>query len=323
MSLRFDHRVPLLLDGPTGTELERRGVDTSRRLWSARAIVESPAILANIHCDYIDAGADIVTVNTFRTNRRAVVGSGLDARDAGRLTREAAAIARRSVERCGRRDVLLAASDAPVEDCYAPALVPTDAELRDEHREHIEMLVEAGCDVVLIETMNTLREAVIAAEVAGEIGHPFIVSVVTDESGERMLSGEPLADVVRALASHAPFAILSNCASPRATARAVALLATLAGASEAAWKFGGYANGGEPDPIVGYRKVRTIPIDEFVASSRSMLEAGAHLTGSCCGTTPAHTRELFRLIEHRRATEPSIDVSCRESAGKEVRNDAE
>ncbi len=62
-------RSGLLLDGATGTELNRRGVDISLPLWSARAILEAPETLRQIHVDYLCAGADIITANTFRTHR--------------------------------------------------------------------------------------------------------------------------------------------------------------------------------------------------------------------------------------------------------------
>ena len=74
----------LLLDGATGTELQRRGVDTSLPLWSARALLEAPATraLRAIHADYIGAGADIITTNTFRAQRRTLTRAGLGERRA-------------------------------------------------------------------------------------------------------------------------------------------------------------------------------------------------------------------------------------------------
>src|SRR5438034_11831000 len=67
----------LLLDGATGTELGRRGADISLPLWSARAIIEAPDILADIHRDYLRAGADLITANTFRTHRRTLAKAGM------------------------------------------------------------------------------------------------------------------------------------------------------------------------------------------------------------------------------------------------------
>ena len=81
---------------------------------------------------------------------------------------------------------------APLEDCYRPDLVPPDDECRAEHTERIHHLTEAGVDLLLIETMNSIREAVIAAKLAISTGLPTLVSFVCDREG-RILSGESVA----------------------------------------------------------------------------------------------------------------------------------
>ena len=289
---------PLLLDGPTGTELQRRGFDTRLPLWSARALIESPELVERIHLEYIEAGADVVTTNSFRTNRRVIERAGLPARKAEELTRRSVELARNAVRRSGRSRVLVAGSDAPVEDCYSPDLVPTDEELRSEHEEHIAWLVDAGCGLILVETMNTLREARIASEAAAASGLPFIVSLVTDPTGELILSGESLREGIEALTRFEPLAILTNCSAPRAVLRATEILAGIK-EEGAGWEFGGYANSGEPDPVLGWEFVHTVPIDRFVASAEAMLSLGARIVGSCCGTTPEYTAALASLITER------------------------
>ncbi len=132
----------LLLDGATGTELNRRGVDTGLPLWSANALTTDTGlnVLRQIHVDYLNAGADVLTANTFRTHRRALAGKGHDARE---LTRRAVATAQEAVAQFGK-PAQVAGSVAPLEDCYRPDLVPTDDECRDEHSERIQHLEEAG-----------------------------------------------------------------------------------------------------------------------------------------------------------------------------------
>src|SRR5574342_1176370 len=87
---------PLLLDGATGTELNRRGVNTDLPLWSARALLEAPDVLGQIHLDYVRAGAELITANTFRTHRRSLARAGLGD-EAERLTRLAVSLARDAV----------------------------------------------------------------------------------------------------------------------------------------------------------------------------------------------------------------------------------
>ncbi|MCB0713689.1 MAG: homocysteine S-methyltransferase family protein [Ignavibacteriae bacterium] len=293
-NVEFSHT--LLLDGPTGTELQRRGFDTHLPLWSARALLEAPEVVEQIHREYIAAGAGLITTNSFRTNRRVVERAGYSSEDAKDLTHLSAQLAKRAISLSGREGIVIAGSDAPVEDCYSPDLVPTDAELREEHEEHIAWLVEANCDLVLIETMNTLREAMIASEVAASFDIPFIVSLVTDTTGRSLLSGELLSEGVRYLAEYQPAAILTNCSAPRAVLKATEILAEVKRSTNAEWEFGGYANSGEPDPVLGWDFVQTVPIDRFVASAIEMVNLGARLIGSCCGTTPEYTKELAEAV---------------------------
>ncbi len=154
----------LILDGATGTELDRRGVDTSLPLWSARALIVAPEIVRQVHHDYLAAGADIITTNTFRTHRRTLTRAGVGARTR-ELTQLAVTLAREAIAHSGRT-AYIAGSMSPLEDCYSPALVPSADELRAEHLEMARDLAEAGCDLLLVETMNSIREAVIAAECA-------------------------------------------------------------------------------------------------------------------------------------------------------------
>ncbi|MEK7312266.1 MAG: homocysteine S-methyltransferase family protein, partial [Chloroflexota bacterium] len=136
---RFSQSNPLILDGATGTELNRRGVDTGLPLWSANALLTDSGLdtLRQIHLDYLNAGAGIITANTFRTHRRALAGKGYDARE---LTKRAVETAREAVAQIGNLRYI-AGSIAPLEDCYSPQRIPSDAECRTEHSERIHHLV--------------------------------------------------------------------------------------------------------------------------------------------------------------------------------------
>src|SRR5947207_15997629 len=128
----------ILLDGATGTELGRRGVDTRSALFSAAALVSEAGIAAQrtVHADYVKAGAQVITANTFRTNPRK---AGARWRE---LTELAVGIARRS-------GAAVAGSMAPVEDCYRPDLRPSRKVALDEHRALAGALAAAGCDLLL------------------------------------------------------------------------------------------------------------------------------------------------------------------------------
>ncbi len=204
----------LILDGATGTELQRNGVDVDLPLWSTAALLTNKgrSILRRIHADYIAAGADIITANTFRTNIRALSKAGLESKTKS-YTQTAVDEVRRAIDgENPERNVFIAGTVAPVEDCYSPELVPADQELIAEHHRHIDYLYTAGVDILLIETMNTIREARIALEYAKQTGLPVFISFVCKDA-EHLFSGEKLCDAVLSVTGLSPDMIMVNCAT--------------------------------------------------------------------------------------------------------------
>ncbi len=281
LSRRIAESEPLLLDGATGTELGRRGVQTELPLWSARALVDAPDRVLEIHTDYVDAGAEILTANTFRTQQRSLERGGLGGR-AEDLTTLAVQLARRAADTCAPgRQVFVAGSAPTLEDCFEPGRVPEDAALEREHAEHAPHLVRAGVDAILVETMNTIREAIAALRAARRAGAPALVSFVCWE-GARLLSGESLESALDEVAAENPVAVGVNCLPPSNVAACLPALRACGLA------FGVYANTGAPDPSIGTTRAEDCPPDEFADDAMRWLEGGARIVGGCCGTTPAH-----------------------------------
>ena len=222
----YNSSMTIILDGAMGTELTRRGVDTTLPLWSAIALDVAPEVVEQIHLDYLNAGAQVITTNTFRTNVRALAKAGI-AHRARELTFNAVDLARSAIEKVRKAEseivsaslpfslshslhFSVAGSIAPVEDCYEPDLVPSEDELLAEHAVLARNLADAGVDLILVETMNTIREAVAAAGAAHATGKPLWVSF-TLGANNRLLSGEMLQDAVNAVMPFAPQAMLVNC----------------------------------------------------------------------------------------------------------------
>ena len=287
LSRRLNHGPCLLLDGPTGTELERRGVPTRLPLWSAAALLSHPEQVERIHADYVALGAEILTANTFRTQRRSLAHAGLGDRDV-ELTGLAVSLARRAA--AGRAWVL--GSSPPLEDCYHPERVPEAGALAREHAAHARALVEAGVDGILVETMNTRREAVAALRAAREAGAGALASFVCWD-GARLLSGEPLADAAAAAADEGAAAVLVNCLPP---SNAEACLEVL---ERQPLPFGSYCNLGEPEDEHGFRRSEALSPQAYAALAGDWLARGARILGGCCGTTPEH---LAAVAERLRAT---------------------
>ena len=280
-----------------GTELERRGVATELPLWSTLALLEGPQRVTEIHQDYAAAGAEILTANTFRTQQR-TLRRKQRTETAEELTRCAVELARK-VSTEASRPILVAGSAPPLEDCYRPDLVPDNAALAREHSEHLRYLLEAGVDLVLIETMNSIREADAAARAAAEYGVPFFASFVC-EGNARLLSGEDLRDAAGVALGHGALCVLVNCAPAAGVSECLAVLksAVVGSAGDASETpyFGAYPNLGAP---LGDDWSEPCSPQEFARYGVAWTSAGARALGGCCGTSPLHIRALHESLGSR------------------------
>ena len=281
---------PILLDGATGTELNRRRVDTRLPLWSAAALIHAADDVLRIHADYAAAGAELITANTFRTHERSLREGGVDAprNAAASLTAKAVELARSAAGAAA----WVAGSQAPLEDCYSPQLTPSDDALEREHAQMAENLSNSGVDVILVETQPTIREAAIATRCASATGLPVLVSFVCSKEG-RLLSGESLRDAVGAILEFQPDAVLVNCAPASAMAGMLEEITFLL--DETA--FGCYANIGEADPVQGWKNTGAEDPAVYAQCARTWRSAGARLIGGCCGTTPDHIAALRKMLD--------------------------
>ncbi len=287
---RLGNPPPLLLDSAMGTELERRGARCQLPLWSAWALIDAPSVVLAIHRDDVEAGADILTANTFRTHRRSLEKAGKGKR-AEELTRQAVTLARRAAGE-STRAILVAGSLSPLEDCYRPDLVPDEGALWQEHGQQAMLLAQAGADLILAETHNTVRELVAAVRASKETGLPVIASIITDGQG-RLLSGESIAEAARAVEPLRPDVLAINCVSVRRLLPDLRVLAEAApGAPLAA-----YGNLGPPAGRGGTLFNEPVDPEEYASIARQWLAIGTRIVGGCCGTTSAHTAALRKLID--------------------------
>ena len=262
-------------------------MDTGLPLWSANALMNDHdvKILQQIHEDYLRAGADIITTNTFRTHRRALAPSG-NADRAFEFTRKAVDIARAAIaDAQSDKPCFIAGSISTLEDCYRPDLVPLDNELRSEHSERIHHLIECDVDLILIETINTIREAVIMAKLATITGTPVVVSFVCDHEG-KILSGETLTEAASQLLPLGISAIGVNCGPTSKLAKPLAELQAACGKD---FPLIAYGNIGYADEEVGWVNTDS---ENPKAYCKHAVHWPVKIVGGCCGTTPEHIAEL-------------------------------
>ena len=293
---RLRYGTPLVLDAAMGSDLDRRGLPTTLPLWSAVGLLERPDLVRQVHLENLLAGADAITTDTFRTTARTLRHAGIDPVRAAELDALAVQLAIDARTEAGRPEALIAGSMAPLEDCYRPTFETPPEVALTEHRAQAGNLAAAGVDLIMVETMPTAAEAEIALRAAIETGRPATVGFVCalPDRGEpvRLLSGETLQDAVARVSPLAPAAIFVNCAAPpviTAALRELRELTTL--------PIGAYANVGHVDDERGWSPHGAITGERYAAHAADWIALGARVVGGCCGTHPAHTAALRRLVD--------------------------
>ena len=291
--------TPVLLDGGMGRELRFRGVEILSTIWSAQALLVAPEVVRAVHDDYIAAGAQVITTNTYGIIRHELAREGVEhrLRELNELAGQLAVDARDAAP----HDVWVAGSLPPLNGSYRPDRVWPFAKAAPLYREQAEILAPF-VDLFICETMSSAAEAVAAASAACETGKPVWISYTLheDRSGH-LRSGETIAEAVEALAGLPISGFLANCCAPEAiTAALPALKATGAAYT------GGYANTFTPvpetwtldgsEPADGLLDLRTdLDPDAYLAHVVNWWATGATVVGGCCGTRPAHIAHIAQL----------------------------
>ncbi len=279
-----------LLDGGMGRELIRRGAGDATGLWSARALLEAPQVVVDVHRDYIAAGAGIITTNSYSTVPSYLAKAGLESR-AQELTGLAGRLARQAVE---GRDVLVAGSLPPLSESYRPDLVP-DAATGAPVYAAMAAALAPHVDVFLCETMSSAAEARSAVTAAAATGRPVFVSwTLDDRPGRGLRSGESVAEALAALDGLPLAGCLFNCTHPEAISAALPELRALT-----ELPVGGYPNRLNAvardwtlDNGVSTGLRSDLEVAQFVEFAERWIDAGATIIGGCCGIGPEYIAAL-------------------------------
>lgn len=287
----------LILDGALATELERRGADLFDPLWSAKLLIEKPALIQAVHRDYFAAGADVATTATYQATFAGFLRRGLQREAASRLLRDAVALAvaarddfwSDAANRAGRRRPLVAASIGPYGAMLADGseyrghYAATDAALREFHAPRLEVLARSGADLLACETLPCLREAVILAELLHDYAPLTAWMSFSCQDDSRNCEGEDVAVCAAALRAFDQVAAIGvNCTAPQFV---TGLLKRMAGATDRPLL--AYPNSGERYEPKAKRWESGGSTPAFAARAAEWLDAGARLIGGCCRTTPA------------------------------------
>jgi homocysteine S-methyltransferase len=281
---------PLISDGAMGTLLNQRGISFEQSFDSLN--LSNPALVAQIHREYIDAGATMIQTNTFSANRYKLAQHGQEhlIRD---INTSAVELARRVVL-ASFKDVLIAGDVGPLGVRLAPFGRVQPEQARQAFAEQIEALSEAGVDLLIIETMTDLFEVDEAIRATREIDPSLgIIASMTFTRDDRTLLGDSPAKVARHLAESGADVIGVNCSG--GPSQILHILREMHLAVPSA-RLSAMPNAGWPQQVGG-RIMYPAGADYFSEYALAFWQTGAVVIGGCCGTTPLHITAMRKAID--------------------------
>lgn len=280
---KIDRRA-VVCDGAMGTMLYSRGIPFSHCYDELNTT--NPQVVKDVHLAYIKAGADVIETNTFGANRFRLDKFGL-----GNQVREFNLAGARVAREAAGDDLYVAGAVGPLGILLEPLGQVSHSEARTAFRDQIAGLVEAGVDLIIIETMmdlNEARQALLAARDVGQV--PVVVQMTVREDGNTPTGALP-EDFARALDAWGADLIGLNCSvGPAAVQETLERIAAVTGK-----KLSAQPNAGMPRTVEGRNLYLCSP--EYMAGyARRFIEAGARLVGGCCGTTPEHIKAIKAAV---------------------------
>ncbi len=298
---RLGQGTPILFDGGMGTQLYAQGIPYERCFDELNLL--QPDLVQAVHRAYIAAGAEVIETNTFAANRVRLATYGLEnkVRD---INFRGVKVARDAKEISGE-PVFLAGSVSSIGQPLAPIGTLEPDEATAIFTEQIEALLEAGVDLLVLETFSNLIELRAAVQAARAVSAdlPIVAEVSVDMDGTTLAGATPSA-VVRALEKLGVDVLGVNCGvGPQA-----ALDAILEMRSVATTPLSAMPNAGTPT-TQGGRQIYVSTPEYFAEYARRFAEAGAAVIGGCCGTTPAHIAAMRAALPGVRPSTSAVKVA--------------
>jgi methionine synthase I (cobalamin-dependent)/5,10-methylenetetrahydrofolate reductase len=287
----------LLADGAMGTTLHAHGVSFDKCFDELNLV--KPAAVADIHREYIEAGAQVILTNTFGANRFKLGKHGLQDKVV-EINRAGVELARRVVA-ASYKDVFIAGDVGPLGVRIAPFGRVQPEAAREAFAEQISALCEAGADLIVIETVSDLYEIREAIRAARESCSLPVVASVTYTRDDRTVLGDDPAHVARTLAEAGADILGVNCSGGPAQLLRILKQMRAAAPDKYLWV---KPNAGWPQQVGGRIMYAADP-EYFGEYALSFREAGASILGGCCGTTPQHIAAMQRALEASPAAAPT------------------
>ena len=307
----------VVLDGAMATELERRGYNLNDTLWSAKLLQEDPQAIYDVHYDYFKAGADCAITCSYQASVEGFSAKGIDAKTAKALIQLSVQLALEArvdfwrelqldtnhvhinANHLKRPMPFVAASVGPYgafladgseyKGCYGVS----NARLREFHAQRIEWLLEAGADLLAFETMSSMPEVHVLAQLLQTHPNAYAWFSFSTKDGTHLCDGTPLEDAVHLLNDLPQVSAVGvNCT---ATENVLPAIATLKAATDKPILV--YPNSGETyDAATKTWHSPACGALDFAELARQWYEAGARLIGGCCRTKPSDIAQVARVL---------------------------
>jgi len=298
---------PVVIDGGLATQCEAMGCNIDGNLWSGVLLRNDPQSIVAANRAYLDAGARIVTTASYQASRHGFMQAGATAEEADRLIRSSVTLARQARDEFvrdnpGAETPLVAASIGP----YGAVLhdgseytgdydIPVD-ELREFHRERLELLDTSDVDLLACETIPNAVEAFVLCEILREAHNPAWISFSCRDA-THLVDGTPLAEVAGLFAEHPRvLAVGANCVPPDIV---VPLIATLRKAAPGK-SIAVYPNSGEAYCVENNTWLGTATPLQCEHAAAEWIAAGATIVGGCCRIGPGQIAAMARSVNNRR-----------------------
>lgn len=299
---KLDTGETILIDGGTGTDLEKRGAQMVGAAWCAFATETAPEILASVHDDYIAAGAEVIAMNTYATTLPMIQAAGYDKEKWEKLTAQSYEIARASAKKASR-PVAVAGSFSvmrpviPGTDRRNPDYSISDDAERALMMDQANLLKDLGCDLIIMEMMRDTRASVWATEMAVATGLPVWVGIScrANEDGDvrsYIYPEVPLRDVVPPLLDKGAVAAGIMHSDINITQPALDILRETWDGPLMAYPESGYFKMPE-------WQFSDLTPDEFTDVCLGWVDNGVQIVGGCCGISVDHIAALSAALQSR------------------------
>ncbi|QHJ10957.1 Homocysteine S-methyltransferase [Paraglaciecola mesophila] len=286
-----------LLDGGMGQELLRRSSRKVTPMWSADIMLNEPTLVRDLHCEFIEHGARVITLNTYTATPQRLKREN-ELAQLEHLHQAAMRAAQEAIELAQRDDVAIAGSLPPLVASYHPEVSLSFEDSLDSYRQLVELQSPAS-DIFICETMSSISEARAACTAAKESGKPVWVAFsVSDSHPEQLRSGESLEEALSALDTLAPEAILLNCSQPEAISACWPLM------QASNTQIGAYANGFVSidalypgDTVEALERRNDMSPAQYAAHAMHWVNKGASIIGGCCEIGPPHIKALAAILQ--------------------------